>query len=98
MHGYGRHMTNWQFKFRHWRLHGQFSLPSSLPPFLPPFHPYITTGRSSSYSSAYKTAIKCITYLSDGGHPAKDRVFVSGGENTAKVDRWLESIDRGEVS
>lgn len=55
------------------------------------------TGRGKVYSSSYRTAMKCITYLSEGNRPALDRVFTSVGGNMGRVNRWLDSIDKGEV-
>ena len=56
------------------------------------------SGGVNAYGPSFKTAIKCIAYLSEGGRPRVDRAFMALGGNMGRVNRWLESIDRGEVS
>ena len=58
----------------------------------------VVSGGVNSYSTCFKTAVKCITYLSEGSRPREDRAFTALGGNMGRVNRWLEHIDRGEVS
>ena len=56
------------------------------------------SGGANTYALCFKTAVKCITYLSEGSRPREDRAFTALGGNMGRVNRWLECIDRGEVS
>ena len=54
--------------------------------------------RAKTYSPSYKTALKCVSYLSEDERTTEDKVFTSGTGDSRKINKWLESIDRGEVS
>ena len=48
-----------------------------------------------TYSTAYRTAVKSIEYLA--AHVAEDRALIAASAPSSLVNRWLESVDKGQV-
>ncbi len=49
-----------------------------------------------TFSSAYNIAVKCVEYLSS--HVIEERALTVATAPSSRVNRWLESIDKGQVS